>query len=236
VVIEGLEEVPRVRAGESLFVETGEQRVITRIESGDGTSVFKFPTISPPSSQDVADRSQGRATVRVVDGQLHMEAGGKSSISVLLDGAGQKRQDAPRESAFFESQTGSFLVDLGEDISITRINTYSWHQHSSITQHRNRARQRFTLYGFAGDGLPDLTLSPDETGWTRIARVNSDRFFDVREELDRPAQQACSISRPEGEIGRFRYLLWEVKGGTFYGEVDVFGTPASEADSVEQDQ
>jgi hypothetical protein len=91
--------------------------------------------------------------------------------------------------------------------------------------HRHRARQRFTLYGYAGDQLPDITLTPSESGWTRIARVNSDRFFEVSTPLERPAQQASSITAAQGEIGRFRYLLWEVTGNTFFGEIDVFATP-----------
>ena len=88
---------------------------------------------------------------------------------------------------------------------------------------RHRAIQRFTLYGFSGDQLPDMTLPPHRTGWERIARVNTDKFFQVHEPLERPSQQACSITSPHGEIGRFRYLLWEIDGGTFFGEFDVFG-------------
>ena len=58
-----------------------------------------------------------------------------------------------------------------------------------------------------------------------IARVNTDRFFEVHEPLERPAQQACSIAAARGEIGRFRYLLWVTEGHTFFGEFDVFGSP-----------
>ena len=120
-------------------------------------------------------------------------------------------------------------MDLGRAISISRINSFSWHQHEEIEEHRERARQRFVLYGFAEDELPDLELPPRQSAWTRIARVNSDQFFRVNKRLDRPAQQACSITAANGNIGRFRYLLWEVKPSTFYGEFDVYGT-------VEEDQ
>ena len=226
VVLEGAEVVPRLRAGESLYVEPGERQVMTRIERGDGTAAFRFPTIEPPSREDYADRTRGNAAIRVAHGQLKSAA-----ADVLLDGVGQSQQDAPLESAFFSSRHGGLLIDLGKVISISRINSYSWHQHEAIEEHRSRAQQRFTLYGFSGDELPDLTLPPDEAGWTRIARVNSDRFFEVRELLDRPSQQACSISGPDGDIGRFRYLLWEVRRGTFYGEIDVYGSPESETAS-----
>ena len=83
--------------------------------------------------------------------------------------------------------------------------------------------------------MPESSVAPAEAGWVRIARVNTDDFFQVEDPLDRPAQQACSITSARGEIGRFRYLMWEVEGvtgfetestnNTFYGEFDVFGSP-----------
>lgn len=222
VVLKDAEVASRFRAGESLYVEPGERQVVTRIERGDGTPAFRFPTIKPPSREDYADRALGNATIRVVHGQLNGH-----SADVLLDGVGQSHQDAPQESAFFERR-GGFLLDLGKAIPISRINSYSWHQHDTIEEHRNRAQQRFTLYGFSGDELPDLNIPPEEASWTRIARVNSDQFFEVRDSLDRPAQQACSITGSGGNIGQFRYLLWEVRRGTFYGEIDVYGPPSRE--------
>jgi hypothetical protein len=226
VVLEGVDSSPRLRAGEALCIEPGERQVMTRIEQGDGTAAFRFPTTQPPSSEDYADGSMGRAAIRVVQGRLRTQARGSGPVSVLLDGAGQSHQDAPKESAFFEDASGgSFLVDLGNAISVTEINSYSWHQHEILEEHRHRATQRFTLYGFAGDQLPDMTRPPRRAGWTRIARVNTDEYFHVAEPLERPSQQACSITAARGEIGRFRYLLWVVHGGTFFGELDVFGTP-----------
>ncbi len=228
VVLDGRDKRRRLQAGETMFVEPGEKKVVTLIEAGDGTPAFRFPTIAPPSSKDYADQASGAATVRVASGTLRISPNrsGSGAASVLLDGAGQSKQDAPLESAFFQTgQNGSFLVDLGKAIDITEISSYSWHQHDLIKEHRERAQQRFTLYGFAGDVPPDLTLPADAAGWTRIARVNSDRFFRVNDRLDRPAQQACSISAAAGSIGRYRYLLWEIKRNTFYGELDVFGAP-----------
>lgn len=223
VVLEGSDRSPRLRAGATLYVEPGERQIMTRIEEGDGTAAFQFPTIQPPSAEDYADQSSGRATIRVASGELKTRNGRSGPATVLIDGKGQSRQDAPDESAFFEDRTSaSFLIDLGQEISISGINSYSWHQNNRIESHRHRARQRFTLYGYSGDQLPDLSLSPAESGWTRIARVNSDRFFQVATPLDRPAQQACSIMAAQGEVGRFRYLLWEVNGHTFFGELDVF--------------
>lgn len=217
----------RVGKGETLYVEPGERKIQSLLEPGDGTPAFRFPTIAPPGSVDYADRASGKASIRAVRGQLSTPARGKGApLSVLLDGAAQSRQDAPGESAFFVgTDGGSFLLDLGEPVSITKINSYSWHQHPRFEEHRRRAQQQFTLYGYAGDKVPDLSLSPGQAGWTCIARVNSDEFFQVQEELDRPAQQACSIMASRGEIGRYRYLLWELRRNIFLGEIDVFAKP-----------
>lgn len=227
VVLEGAKSSPRLSAGETLYVEPGKRQIMTRIEEGDRTAEFRFPTIQPPSHKDLADQSLGRANIRVVQGKLNFKPGRGTSgpASVLVDGTGQSHQNAPMESAFFDNGTsGSLLIDFGSVHSISKINSYSWHQHDTNETHRHRARQRFILYGFSGDVLPDLNRPPAETGWTRIARVNSDQFFGVAKPLDRPAQQACSVTAAQGEIGRFRYLLWEAKHHTFFGELDVFGS------------
>jgi hypothetical protein len=226
VVLEGIKSPPRLRVGETMYIEPGERRVMMRIEPGDGTTEFRFPNIEPPSSEDYADQAFGHASISVVHGQLKEYPGQNASETLLLDGMGQSHQDAPRRSAFFNHHSGgSFLVDLGQAISVTKVNSYSWHQHETREEHRTRATQRFTLYGFSGDQLPDMTLPPRRGGWTRIARVNTDRFFEVDEPLERPAQQACSITAAQGEIGHFRYLLWVIQGGTFFSEFDVFGSP-----------
>lgn len=226
VVMDSTGPSQHLKAGETLFVEPGRRKIVTRMEPGDGTAAFRFPTIDPPSHEDYADRSRGHATIRVAQGKLKRKPGNSGPPEALLDGKGQSRQDAPDQSAFFQNDvTGSFLVDLGRTISITKVNSYSWHQHNRVDEHRERAQQRFMLYGFAGEEPPDLSLPPEEAGWTRLARVNSDQFFRVNERLDRPAQQACSITSATGEVGRYRYLLWVTKGYTFFGEFDVFGTP-----------
>lgn len=224
VVLDGIEHRRRLKRGQTLYVEPGDRQIITRIEPGDETPAFRFPTIEPPSAEDYADQAFAHATIRVTAGALKTQGKKSGPATVLLDGKGQPRQDAPFHSAFFDRKgNGSFLVDLGQAISITKINSYSWHQHDEIVEHRERAQQVFALYGYAGNEIPDLTHSPQEAGWTRIARVNSDRFFNVNDRLDRPAQQASSITAADGNIGSYRYLLWETRKQTFYGEIDVFG-------------
>jgi hypothetical protein len=215
-----------IQAGEAIFVEPGKRKYLTKIESGDESKSFIFPTIQPPSQHDYADTSRGLASVSVGKGEILREANWEVNPMSLLDGKGQTEPDSPKESVFLQIQDGTYgnlLIDLGKEIGIDKVNSYSWHQHQRIKDHKNRAKQVFTLYGLKDEELPDLNLPANETGWNRIVRVNSDRFFDVQEDIDRPAQQACSIFASKGQIGRYRYLLIEVHGPTFFGEIDVFG-------------
>jgi hypothetical protein len=236
VHVAGAQVPQRLRTGEALSVEAGRQPVLVRIEPGDGTAEFRFPTIPPPSHEDYADQSQGRATMKVVRGGLFLTAPVPSgSPDLLLDGRGQTAPDSPAESVFFgPNDSGALLLDLGRAITISQINTYSWHQNRAL-DNRVRAVQKFTLFGFAGDDPPQADAQPAEAGWVPIARVDSDDFFRVAQPIDRPAQQACSITGAHGAVGRYRYLLWVVEptqsvtrpvlDNTFYAEFDVYGRP-----------
>jgi hypothetical protein len=76
VVLEDIKSSPRVRSGETLCIEPGERRVVTRIERGDWTAAFHFPTIEPPSREDYADQTFGHASIRVVQGRLNTYVAG----------------------------------------------------------------------------------------------------------------------------------------------------------------
>jgi hypothetical protein len=233
VHLAGVREPQRLRKGDALSVEAGSAQVIARLESGDETPAFRFPTLEPPSDRDFADHSQGRASIRVVKGALAVtRLDGSAPPQALLDGHAQTRADSPEESVYFANNVdGMLLLDLSRAISISRINSYSWHQNGAFADQRVRAVQKFTLYGFAGDQPPSTDGRLTESGWTLIARVNSDEFFRVAAPSDRPAQQACSITGAHGPVGRYRFLLWELQGTqspntkdtnpTFYGEIDV---------------
>ena len=211
-------------AGQAMLVEPGERKILTRIESGDESKDFRFPTIIPPSNQDYADISQGFASASVGRGLLRSRPNWTVNPKSILDGSGQTNQDSPQESVFFENdvKNGSLLIDLGKAISIAKINSYSWHQHNRIPEHNDRAQQKFTLFGWPDKELPNLEVPARESGWVRIARVNSEQFFHVKQLDNRPSQQACSIFASKGEIGEYRYLLLEVNGPTFFGEIDVY--------------
>jgi len=231
IQLSGAKTTERLTEGDALSVEGGLAQIMVRIEKGDATKQFKFPSIEPPSSKDFADASNGRATVSVPRGVLAADSG---VPGVLLDGAGQSALDAPKESTFFKNETtGMLMLDLGSAIQVSRVNSYSWHQN---TANRLRAVQKYTLYGYAGDTAPSVEGPLAKNGWVFIARVNTDEFFKVTTQANRPAQQACSISSARGTLGRFRYLLLDVQptlnegsiflNNTFFGEIDVYGEPA----------
>lgn len=223
----------RLRQGEALTIEPGSPQVIVRIESGDESPRFQFPTIEPPSDQDYADRSKGKATARVVSGTVSKQSG---PVEVLFDGRGQSRADAPAESFFFDDEKpGLVLLDLGQVVSVRKINAYSWHVHGGLAWDHVRATQKYYLYGFAGDKPPSTETPLTKHGWEAIARVNTDEFFNVTEPILRPSQQATSVTAVRGPIGRYRYLLWDVRptradkgpatAHTFFGEIDVYADP-----------
>lgn len=233
VHLKGIKSPQHLRLGDALSIEPGERRIMARVESGDGTAQFRFPTIEPPSDRDFADRAFGRATINALAGKFGPYSG---PLSSLLDGKGQSSSDAPKESVLFdEGQFGFLQLDLGQAVSIKKVNTYSWHIHRNRPNDRVRATQKFFLYGYAGDDSPGINGPLTDAGWVLLARVNTDETFGITQSENRPAQQASSITAANGSIGRFRYLLWQVLpsqgpdrrtlDNTLYGEIDVYAEP-----------
>lgn len=234
-----------LRAGDLMEVEPGDRQVVTRIERGDESPEFRCPTIEPPSADDFADTSHGRAGIRCVKGRLYENPRTRTSSGppeMLLDGKGQSGPDAPRESLyFFDGETGGVLIDLARQATVKKVNVFSWHLCRNPgfpadlrEAHRERAAQNYVLYGHAGDEPPEVGDDPAAAGWKLIARVNSDDYFGLAG-IARPAQQASSISSARGALGRFRHLLFvvqptkginhdgsELSFGTFFGEIDIF--------------
>lgn len=216
-----------LRAGDIIEIEPGKTRITARIEQGEDTPEFRFPTIEPPSKRDDADQAQGHAVARVLFGKLERESG---LPTVLLNGVGQSNHDAPGESVYFANdEVGGLLVDLGEVKPIAKVNSYSWHRSRGNEVDRVRATQKFKLYGTASDTLPATESSQLAAEWQLIARVDSNEYFGLTRQ-NRPAQQASSITSANGSLGRYRYLLWVVEptrdhgdlNNTFYGELDVY--------------
>lgn len=221
-----------LRSGDIMAVEPGPNRVIVRIENGDATPAFRYPTISAPSKQDFIDQSNATGTWTTLQafGALSRLSG---PLDALVDGVGQSARDKPEESVFFANDVvGMIQIDLGRIVPISKINCYSWHHNQTLDWNRTRAKQQFELYGSNSASPPSTEGDLAENGWTLIARVNTDQFFGVETPGERPPQQASSITAARGLIGEYRYLLWKViptrvhersqLNSTFFGEIDVF--------------
>lgn len=226
-----------LRQGEMLAIEPGGRQVTVRIERGDETPEFRFSTIEPPSAADYADVSQGKTQVALASGRLMVCESlpdlSSGAIERLVDGRAQGAADAPLEAVFFEnSGRGAFLFDLGRPTAIRKVNSFSWHRSRFASDNSVRATQKYTLWGYAGDEPPSTAEPSESHGWDRIARINTDSFFDVATPQDRPAQQACSITSETGSLGRFRFLLFMVEptpadhdddiDHTLFGEIDIY--------------
>ena len=182
----------RLGVGQSIEVEPGTPSVIARIEPGEGTPAFKFPTIEPPSSHDYADASQGHARIRVLRGRPHFDSG---PVEVLLDGKGQSKPDSPRESFFFNQRhSGMILLDLGQKIPVKKVNTYSWHHRLDLPRDHTRATQKYYLYGSSRATPPGCGRKPGGR------RLDADRAGEHRRVL-----RFSSRDREARATGRFHY-------------------------------
>ena len=178
---------------------------------------FHFSEVPPPSSKDAA----ADAKLAIVVGGPDGNSGG---LAALTDGHLPTMPDEPSANFFFEQGEpgGRFLIDLGHNIDIAQVNTYSWHTDT-------RAPQLYNLYVSDGSGA-DFELHPDEhtdpatRGWKLLAAVDTRPKSGVM-----GGQYGVSISDSSGSLGQYRYLLFDCAetearddfGNTFYSEVDV---------------
>ena len=178
---------------------------------------FKFKNIPVPSTSDAATK----AKLTIVDGERDGNGG---ELDKLNDGKLPIEADEPDENFFFNAGTdgGRILVDLGSARDLKQVNTYSWHPGT-------RGPQVYKLYASAGKAedfnpQPKRGTEPETCGWKLLAQV------DTRpKEGEGGGQYGVSISNPEGTLGQYRYLLFDISrteadddfGNTFYSELDV---------------
>ena len=203
-----------------LFAETASAdiKIVPDHNNGDNASpAFKFRNVPSPSKTD----SGTKAKFTIVDGERDENGG---DVDVLHDGKLPSEEDQPGANFFFSAGTagGRLGVDLGDVTEIQQVNTYSWHPSS-------RGPQVYTLYASDGkadgfDAKPKKSVDPEKCGWKLIGKV------DTRSSSDgNGGQYGVSISDPDGSIGKYRYLLFNIAstesdddfGNTFYSEIDV---------------
>ncbi len=197
--------------------------VVERSGPESTTAPFQFKNVPVPSQNDAATK----ATFTLMDGRRDSNGG---DLARLQDGRLPTENDQPAENFFFNAGTdgGRLLVDLGNMIDIKQVNTYSWHPGP-------RGPQVYDLYASAGntdgfDRQPKRGIDPQKGGWKQIARIDT-RSKDSAE----GGQYGVSISDSSGVIGKYRYLLFDIRrteetdpfGNTFFSEIDVVdsGTP-----------
>ena len=172
---------------------------------------FYFGDAARPSTNDAATG----AIFSIPEGEPAPRSGG---VEALHDGKLPTGADRPDQNFFFKNGTDGGLVriDLGQVIPVQTVNTYSCHP-------SNRAPQIYTLYGSGGEGA-GFVVSPrrgddlEQEGWHRIASVATGMRGDFG------GQWAVSVSGTNGSLGRFRYLLFDIRNpelNTFYSEIDV---------------
>ncbi|MBN1362436.1 MAG: DUF1080 domain-containing protein [Sedimentisphaerales bacterium] len=178
---------------------------------------FKFSGAPQPCANDAA----AKATFTLVDGRRDRNGG---DLDKLHDGKVPNEEDQPAENFFFAASTtgGRILVDLGDVLDIKQVNTYSWHPNT-------RGPQVYKLFASTGDadGFNRQLQSgtdPQTCGWELVASV------DTRPEQGTGGgQYAASINESDGNLGKYRYLLFDISpteqsdgfGNTFFSEIDV---------------
>jgi hypothetical protein len=202
--------------------------VVVRSQHSADSSFFQVDSIPLPATDDAA----ATAKWQVIRGRPDNNS---ASLAVLSDGRIPRNEDSPKENFFFAAGTlgGCIGIDLGREIEISQVATYSWH--STI-----RAPQVYSLYG-AGDSVANFTWNqirddqrPEDIGWEPIAKVDS------RSPQHRGGQHAVLITNPAGHIGAYRYLLLEIQptetddpfGNTFFSEIDVLDRNRGEPNRI----
>lgn len=176
--------------------------------------------MGPPSAEDDADQSRNpRAVFSYVPafGKPHADAGARGfNLPRLNDGKFASSGDDPANSTWFDTKENSrVLVDLGRNTSIARINVYSWHSGAL-------SPQRYTLWASDAESTPSADPADLAKNWREVARVDTFPLGDG-------GKHGSSINARDGEIGRYRYLLFDLPANKpewsrsgFLSEIDVY--------------
>ncbi|MCC9600894.1 basic secretory family protein [Stieleria sp. JC731] len=195
----------------------GAETVLGHHPNDSAKAGFTFDNIAAPSSTDAGNL----ATVRLLAGQLDSNSPGPEC---LFDGKLPSDADQPNRNFFFSGGNGGrLLIDLGKDIDVKEIRSYSWHPDQ-------RGPQVYEVFGASEQSGAKTSLRRRESAldnkWTSIAKVDT-----TGESKTPGGQYAASVrSSTEGEsLGSYRYLLFEVSptsnrspfAETFFSEIDI---------------
>ncbi len=180
----------------------------------DRADTFEALSIGAPTQDDFIDASAG-SDVRfaaVERRRFHPARG--DSLARLNDGDLARNHDDVERCVWTDDHAG-FYCDLGAARRVQRINSYSWHR-------SNRAPQYCSVWGAAGDDMPDPNIQADaRNDWTLLGVIDS-------RPLGEGGIHGASIHAAGADLGEYRYLLWVIEDrheGTFFTEVDVHVGP-----------
>jgi hypothetical protein len=182
------------------------------------TGTFMFPPNTVPSNSSL-DLANGK-TFTVLAGA----ANAAGSISNLTNGLAQKNQDSVAESFFAADNNNGIRIqmDLETLHNIERISTYTWHTNS-------RASQSYRVYGAnsPNNSSPNYSAAAFQND-AALTALGYNRIAEVKTATTSGGQYGATVT---GTIGQYRYLLFDIatvtsSRGTFYGEIDIYGTPA----------
>lgn len=196
-----------------------------QLDAGNG---FAFTEIVRPALNDAG----AKATWKLIDGERDRNG---AALTAVHDGRVPSGDDEPRSNFFFSagSDGGRIQADLGSNISVMRISTYSRHA-------GDRGPQVYSIYGSTGEDAnfnaePKRVTLLEDCGWTKIANV------DTRPRSgDSGGIHGVSITDTAGLVGNYRFLLFDVWptekrdpfGLTFFSEIDIVAADGPQLELV----
>ena len=135
-----------------------------KVATERGQSGFRFQNIPRPSPADAATR----AKATIVDGEQDPNGG---DANRLHDGRLPRSEDQPAANFFFAPglDGGRLAIDLGTNVTIRQVNTYSWHA-------GDRGPQVYKVYASTGSDFnpaPRRGTDPQSCGWKLVAAVDT---------------------------------------------------------------
>ena len=167
-----------------------------------------------PLSDDYADQKSGNGvkfTYSTGDFSVAPKQGGEAGNTLvrLNDGKVGRNNDDLEHCTYFDGGEGRIVIDLQQPVSISNLNTFSWHR-------SNRAPQKFSLWASREKLSPRTDLYADDAGgWMLIATVDT-------YSLGNGGVHASSVSFPDKNNYQYLMLITDLDGqGTFFNEIDV---------------
>ena len=165
-------------------------------------------SMGEPTSNNLAIK--GTVTWVKTFSQPHKDSGiDGDTLPRLNDGKLAANDDDPTSCVWFEENDARMILDLGQEIDLGRVDT--WSRHKS-----NHAPMDFVLWAATGEKMPDATVANPSDGWVKLAEASSVR-------LGEGGKHGLSVLNTTGSLGTYRWLMWQNKhNGTFYTEIAAY--------------